>query len=1825
MIPAKSIILSFLPLLPAGAQYLSHEPFAAYSVGAELQSAGNPVVGGYAGDWTDIDFGDSEPAVSDASLSYGDPDYAGSSGAKLGKQADQSGIGSGTSGRVYRLLDESLKVQNSTTGTRYLSWLFRTGNENAAADPAVYQTLALYQGSTADADRNFDAGVASNDFGTQNFAFRAENSSTLRGNLNVARDTNVHLFVAKFSLSAASNGDSVTVWIDPPLAGGEPAGGVTRGGFDTTFDRIAISDYASNSAEWDEIRWGDTFASVTVLPSEPYILRQPASFTGSVGSTVSLAADIIAKPAPAFQWQVLQEGGSWADIPGATTSTYTIPSAAYTANGSYRIVATNSNGTVISDPATVSLVYPAPVISAQPSPRGVEVGESVAFSVTATGLGSLSYQWSKDGAALTGETSASMAIPSVTAADAGVYSVKITDDAAAASALEPVSVISDPAILLLGDLADFEAGLTFRLYDIQEEMDLLYPLVPGQTPNVDQKRSSIDWDGPVDFANYSEEFVAEIIADLFVATPGLYAFRLTSSDGSILGIGEMTVAANDGIHGATQQQGSVELTAGLHPLNLRFFKNTGTPVLKLEWRVPGTADFVTVPPSAFLTTAGVTRVVAPGKKNVIRPGDGSRPGSGQPLAAVHPSWRVTTIHPSSFKPKVGAMAVHPDGRLFITTFEPNQNHTPDPLPGGDGKVWALANVEGENPEAVAVTEVAAGLSEPLGMCFIDGDLLVSQRTSLTKLRDTNGDGYYETKQDIGGGWDSSNYHHFHFGLVEKDGFAYSTLSTSIHFDYPGLNGPNPPNRGTWVRTNLATGEVSYLAGGLRTPNGICLGPENEIFQTDNQGAWQPASRLNHLRPGHFYGHYNSTADGGSPSLFAEQPATPPAVWFPQNEVANSPSQPVSIPEGPFAGDLLVGDITLGGINRVSLEKVQGTWQGCIYRFTQGLEGGVNRLAWGQNGTLFVGCIGASGNWSWKGTTTGVQRLTPKAGNPTTFEIAKVKATADGFEIFYTKPVPEATLESPANFTVRQWAYESTAAYGGAKIGEETLPVSSATASAGRTSVKLVIPGLKKGHVIYLKSDPLSDDGSAILSSEAWYTLNEIPNGATSLHLDSSGIDENLEAGAVVGHLTADPADENESFTYTLPNGIADNSWFTLDGNTLRTAVPFDYERRASYQVGVRAVDGAAAVTEQTFTITVNDAIDEHPPRRILLTNAVLPPDHEVGAIVGQMRIDDEDLGDLQLIRPTVGGSAPLLHEPFDYDSGAFLSGSSGGDGFSGPWEVLDNGASIGPGSLSYTDSLGLTLATSGNSATAEPTSRNHRTLSGSRGADGTVTYASFVADPGANLHFWALEFWNGSAADSNRVLQIGNENGFGARVRNGANKLFPSSDNNLHFFVVKVEHLIGDDRVSVWIDPRLQSEPAEASLTFSPTETGGSIAFSRIGFSDYVAASAPAIDEIRLGESWGAVTPYHAEFPRFEFAAGAGDDHNSSFLIQGDSLIAAAQMTPGLKTVRVRATDSAGLSFDQRLGIWIGNGSSDTNGDGLSDGDAVRLGQDPLQYSSTEAYFSPQGIRPKLIFGESGFQLDAPAIPGNLYWIESSADLSDWEIEPGSITSSDSFLATGNLWELGQPGDERFFWRVGGGWPLGRGSNPIADGLAGLTFVGGDAGWSYDPETGVLRHDSAAPSEWVHFGSELSDFFLSLEYRLSPGGNAGVFLRADGAGEPWITGSEIQITNEARLPIHSTGSVYDRVAALPLADARPSIWHRMEILMLANRLRVAVDGIVTVDEADLASAYPQFTWADEGFVGLQNSHAGIPGSVEYRNIKLLKLDSISSADLSTAP
>jgi hypothetical protein len=263
-----------LGVFPPWSGLVSHDPFdasAAYTTGSLATQ--NPTIAGYTGAWAITNgFGPISPVVEASSLVYSNPLYLGSSGGSVNTPADTAAISATNAGRVGRLLEPQLVVNSATTGTRYVSWLFRSGFENGAPQPQVYQTLAFFNGVLGtDANRKFEAGIAvgAADFNTTNYAFRLNNNTGMVGNLGVPSDGNVHLFVAKFQLSDQAASDSVTVWIDPALGSGDPAGGVTVTGADLLWDRIALSDYASDSSHWDEIRWGSNFDSVTLNPNPP--------------------------------------------------------------------------------------------------------------------------------------------------------------------------------------------------------------------------------------------------------------------------------------------------------------------------------------------------------------------------------------------------------------------------------------------------------------------------------------------------------------------------------------------------------------------------------------------------------------------------------------------------------------------------------------------------------------------------------------------------------------------------------------------------------------------------------------------------------------------------------------------------------------------------------------------------------------------------------------------------------------------------------------------------------------------------------------------------------------------------------------------------------------------------------------------------------------------------------------------------------------------------------------------------------------------------------------------------------------------------------------------------------------------------------------------------------------------------------------------------------------------------------------------------------------------------------------------------------------------
>lgn len=86
----------------------------------------------------------------------------------------------------------------------------------------------------------------------------------------------------------------------------------------------------------------------------------------------------------------------------------------------------------------------APSITTQPSAQTVTVGQSASFSVVASGTAPLNYQWRKDGANVQGATSAMFSIASVAMADAGAYTVMVSNSAGSATSSAAMLTVSQP-------------------------------------------------------------------------------------------------------------------------------------------------------------------------------------------------------------------------------------------------------------------------------------------------------------------------------------------------------------------------------------------------------------------------------------------------------------------------------------------------------------------------------------------------------------------------------------------------------------------------------------------------------------------------------------------------------------------------------------------------------------------------------------------------------------------------------------------------------------------------------------------------------------------------------------------------------------------------------------------------------------------------------------------------------------------------------------------------------------------------------------------------------------------------------------------------------------------------------------------------------------------------------------------------------------------------------------------------------------------------------------------------------------------------------------
>ena len=134
---------------------------------------------------------------------------------------------------------------------------------------------------------------------------------------------------------------------------------------------------------------------------------------------------------------------------------------------------------------------------------------------------------------------------------------------------------------------------------------------------------------------------------------------------------------------------------------------------------------------------------------------------------------------------------------------------------------------------------------------------------------------------------------------------------------------------------------------------------------------------------------------------------------------------------------------------------------------------------------------------------------------------------------------------------------------------------------------------------------------------------------------------------------------------------------------------------------------------------------------------------------------------------------------------------------------------------------------------------------------------------------------------------------------------------------------------------------------------------------------------------------------------------------------------------------------------------------------------------------------------------------------------------------------------------------------------------------------------------------WLRSEREFRDFRLRLEFRNSPKGNSGVFLRATretNASDPSnpAGGYELQINNEdASWP---TGSVENSIQRLVPVMPVPNKWHSYDIEVRGDRLTATLDGTRVLDGHD--------SKFKAGYVGLQH-HRG--NKIEFRAIRIRSL------------
>jgi cytochrome c551/c552 len=425
-----------------------------------------------------------------------------------------------------------------------------------------------------------------------------------------------------------------------------------------------------------------------------------------------------------------------------------------------------------------------------------------------------------------------------------------------------------------------------------------------------------------------------------------------------------------------------------------------------------------------------------------------------------------------------------------------------------GRVCLLRDTDGDGLED-QVTPFSDELAAPYGVAVSGEAIDVINKYGLLRLTDADHDGRAERTEVVADGWGyTADYHDWAVGLPRDAAGNYfialpcqqderSTAAARLRGSALKLTPrtPSPEQPRPYA--------VEPICAGLRFPMGLALGPNEDLFATDNQGNYTPFNELNHLVACARYGFINKldVKPGFSPP-FREPAIQIPHPWTRSVNGICFLNTPPAVRQklgrdlfGPFEGHLLGCEYNNQKLVRMSLERVGETYQGAVYPFSKlppadqpGFEGPIV-CAVAPDGDVYVGNLRDSA-WGGGQNTGSIVRLHPEGVLPT--GIAEVRANPHGFTIDFTGPFDRDSAGKAKNYAVMSYRRIATPAYGGVDVDQQAAKIKAVEVAPDARRVTLALDHLRPGFVYELRLSATAESGGLLEPAEAYYTLHEIP-------------------------------------------------------------------------------------------------------------------------------------------------------------------------------------------------------------------------------------------------------------------------------------------------------------------------------------------------------------------------------------------------------------------------------------------------------------------------------------------------------------------------------------------------------------------------------------------------------------------------------------------------------------------------------------------------------------------------------------------------------------